>query len=256
MLLPISDDDRKLSGPAYVTLLLILANLGVFFFAQDGGTNTTFNSGWSVVPHEILTGEDLKVPQDVLIDGVPYRIPQAPGPRPIFLTLITALFMHQGYIHLLGNLLYLWIFGDNVEHRFGSHVFLSFYLVSGIAATMAQIALDPYGVIPILGASGAISGVLGAYLVLFPRNRVHAIFMFFFVVSIPAFVAIGFWIVMQFLMGIDTFFGSVGSGGVAYGAHIGGFAAGVIMALILRVMVREERPSVLTRHVETTRLYW
>jgi membrane associated rhomboid family serine protease len=155
------------------------------------------------------------------------------------------MFMHGGFGHIFGNMLYLWIFGDNVEHRFGAKTFLLFYLVSGIAATAAQWMLDPSSVIPNLGASGAISGVLGAYLVLFPRNRVHAIFLYQ-VVAIPAFVALGLWILLQFVNGFGAIAATEQTGGVAYGAHIGGFVAGVVLALILRGRTHE-RPNRMSR---------
>jgi membrane associated rhomboid family serine protease len=150
------------------------------------------------------------------------------------------MFMHGGFMHLFGNMLYLWIFGDNVEQRFGSVPFLLFYLFSGLVATIVQVVIDPIGLVPNLGASGAISGVMGAYLVLFPRNRVHAI-LFWFIVSVPAVFAIGMWIVMQVISGWGaiTTPGEV-AGGVAYGAHIGGFAAGIVLAFILRVIIRKE----------------
>lgn len=246
MLFPIGDDNRTLPGPAWVSIGLILANLAVFFLFQQMGGNEAFTYGYSVIPREITTGIDLTTPQEVVVQGQAVPIPQAPGPSPIFLTIFSAMFMHGGFAHLFGNMLYLWIFGDNVEHRFGGLVFLAFYLLSGLAATFAQIALDPDSVIPNLGASGAISGVLGAYLVLFPRNRVHAIF-FFNVVSIPAVVAIGVWILFQFVNGYGAVMVSEETlGGVAYGAHIGGFAAGVVLAFVLRGLVRE-RPSVRSR---------
>jgi membrane associated rhomboid family serine protease len=248
MLFPIGDDDRKLSGPAFITVTLILANLAVFFLLQQSGTNLDFTYGYSVIPQEITTGEDLVGAETIQVGEETAEIPQAPGPSPIFLTILSAMFMHGGYLHLFGNLLYLWIFGDNVEHRFGHFAFLLFYLVSGVAATFAQVYLDPDSVIPNLGASGAISGVMGAYLVLFPRNRVHAL-LFWIVVSVPAVVAIGMWIVFQFI----NSFGAVmvseeTAGGVAYGAHIGGFFAGVILAFILRVAIpHPERKNVFDR---------
>ncbi len=244
MLFPIGDDDRSLSGPAFVTAALLLLNVGVFVL-QLMDPELTY--GYSTVPLEITTGQDLvnSAPVD-LSPGNLSQVPQRPGPVPIYLTLLSSMFMHGGFGHLFGNLLYLWIFGDNVEHRFGHGVFLAFYLVSGLAASAAQIALDPGSVIPSLGASGAISGVLGAYLVLFPKNRVHAIF-FFTVVSIPAVLAIGMWIVFQFVNGVGAIAVSDETmGGVAYGAHIGGFFAGVLMALILRRTVREQ-PNVLSQ---------
>jgi membrane associated rhomboid family serine protease len=258
MLFPISDDDRKISGPALVTKGLILANLVVFFLLQQGGANEAFTSGFSVIPAEITTGTDITASQTVQVDGESIPIPQAPGPTPIYLTIFTAMFMHAGLLHLFGNLLYLWIFGDNVEHRFGSGAFLLFYLASGITATFAQVWLGPDSIIPNLGASGAISGVLGAYLILFPRNRVHAL-LFYFVVSVPAIVAIGMWIVFQFLNGYGAFIASQQTGGVAYGAHIGGFFAGIVLAMILRVIIRKpERPNVFARASEHdhSRQYW
>lgn len=255
MLFPISDDDRHLSRPAIVTWTLIAANLAVFFLLQQAGGNEAFTYGWSVIPQEIMTGEDITSNRTVQVEGQSITIPQAPGPTPIYLTLISSMFMHGGFAHIFGNLLYLWIFGDNVEHRFGSGVFLAFYLVSGLAATAAQIALNPDGIVPNLGASGAISGVLGAYLVLFPRNRVTAIFLYF-IVSIPAVVAIGLWIVFQFFNGLGSIMVSQETaGGVAYGAHIGGFAAGVVLAFILRSVIKKEKENVLS-HDRSRRGLW
>lgn len=260
MLLPISDDDRRISGPAYVTWGLIVANLAVFFLLQQAGGNPSFDYGWSVIPQEITTGQDLTMPQTVEARGRSVEVPQAPGPSPIYWTLLAAMFMHGGWMHLGGNMLYLWIFGDNVEHRFGAGVFLAFYLVSGLVATLAQVLLNPDGVVPNLGASGAISGVLGAYLVLFPRNRVHAL-LFYFVVSVPAVVAIGFYIVLQFIEGFGAIMVSEGTlGGVAYGAHIGGFFTGALLALVLRSLIKKEKDenviSRTARRDERSRRYW
>lgn len=251
MLFPISDDDRALSGRAWVSLVLIALNLLVFFGLQGAGANEAFTYGYSVIPREIVTGTDLtdtevlRVEDNVTGEVQRAEIPQAPGPTPIWLTILSAMFMHGGYMHLGGNLLYLWIFGDNVEHRFGALPFLGLYLFAGLVATLAQVFLDPNSVIPNLGASGAISGVLGAYLVLFPRNRVNAVF-FFRVVSVPAVVVLGLWIVFQLVNGWGAIAATEETvGGVAYGAHIGGFAAGVVGAFVLRGIVRERR-SVLT----------
>lgn len=256
MLFPIGDDDRKLSGPAYLTIILLISNLAVFFLLQDFGANEEFTYGWSVVPLEIATGTDITSPQTVTINGQSIEIPQAPGPTPIYLTLLAAMFMHGGIAHLFGNMLYLWIFGDNVEHRFGSLTFLLLYLTSGLAGTFAQIALDPDSIIPSLGASGAISGILGAYIVLFPRNRVYSVF-FFTIISIPAIVAIGIWILFQLLNGYGAMvLSQETAGGIAYGAHIGGFFTGAILALVLRMFIKKERRSVLTRPMESSRTYW
>ena len=258
MLFPISDDDRHLDGPAWVTLALLALNVLVFVVFQGLGANEAFTYGWSVVPEEITSGADLTQPVTVEAGEGRVTIPHAPGPVPIYLTLLSAMFMHGGFGHIAGNLLYLWIFGDNVEHRFGHRAFLLFYLGSGLAATVAQIALDPDSLIPNLGASGAISGVLGAYLVLFPRNRVYAVF-FFRVVAIPAVLAIGLWIALQFVNGFGAIAATEQTGGVAYGAHIGGFAAGAVLALLLRGLIREERPNVLRSTMQRdprTRRLW
>jgi membrane associated rhomboid family serine protease len=251
MLFPIGDDDRRLSGPAYVTLFLVVANVLIFLLQLS---NESITYGWSVVPREITTGQDLIGPEVIRSEQGTIQIPHAPGPGFIYFTIISAMFLHGGFAHLFGNMLYLWIFGDNVEHRFGAFPFLLFYLASGIAGTIAHIALAPDSVIPSLGASGAISGVLGAYLILFPRNRVHAVF-FYMIVSIPAVAAIGMWIVFQFIAGIGSIAATSQTGGVAYGAHVGGFVAGAVLALILRVVIRE-RPSVLSRAESADSKQW
>ena len=241
MLFPISDDNRahQKRGRAWGTLALVLLNLAVFFVLQQGGDNA-FTYGYSVVPLELTTGQDLvgsevvNVTDNVTGEQQRVEIPQEPGPWPIYLTVLSAMFMHGGFGHLFGNLLYLWIFGDNVEHRFGHGTFLAVYLACGIVATLAQVALDPASVVPNLGASGAISGVLGAYLVLFPRNRVRVV-VFFVVVSVPALVVLGLWIATQLLNGWGATMASEETvGGVAYMAHIGGFLTGVLVALLLR----------------------
>ncbi len=251
MLFPISDDDRSLSGRAAVTLVLVALNVLVFGYQL---ADPAFTYAWSVVPQEITTGQDLvnarPIPEEDPAAEVrtPADIPQRPGPGPaplVYLTMISAMFMHGGWGHLGGNLLYLWIFGDNVEHRFGAGPFLLFYLGSGIAATVAQVATDPGGLVPNLGASGAISGVLGAYLVLFPRNRVHVFFLFI-VLSLPAFLVLGLWIAMQFLNGFGAVAATDETGGIAYGAHIGGFVAGVVLGTLVRLRGVREHPSVLS----------
>jgi membrane associated rhomboid family serine protease len=236
MLFPISDDDRHLLRPAYVTIALMAANVLLFFHQLS---HPEFTSGFSVIPAEIVKGADLVGAVLVRSDRGLVEIPQAPGPVPIHLTLLTAMFMHGGWAHLGGNMLYLWIFGDNVEHRFGSLRFLAFYLASGLAATFAQIAMDPGSVIPNLGASGAISGVLGAYLVLFPHNRVMAVFLFR-LVSIPAVFVLGLWAVTQVFSGMGSLGNTGSTGGVAYAAHIGGFVAGVVAGVIARLTLKTE----------------
>ncbi len=243
MFFPLSDDDRTLDGPAWVTWTLIGINLLVFAYQA---ANPEFTQGYSMIPKEITTGVDLVDSEFIEFDGQVVEIPQHSGPPIIFLTLFTSMFMHGGLMHIAGNMLYLWIFGDNVEHRFGHLWFLIFYLISGLVASAAQIALNPLGIIPNLGASGAIFGVLGAYLVLFPRNQVKVIVMYY-VVSLPAMVVIGVWAGIQFVFTWDSIYADQQSGGVAYAAHAGGLLAGVLMGLLARSLFREEPDSALHR---------
>ncbi len=220
MLFPISDENLPAQGPAYVTWSLLAVNVMVFFFQMK---NPDFTMGWSMIPAEIVGGVDL------VGDG------HVPGPTPIYLTLMTSMFMHGGVFHLIGNMLYLWIFADNLEHVFGRGVFLLFYLGCGLAAGLIQIALGPEVTVPNLGASGAIAGVLGGYLVYFPRSRVRVMFFLYFIIrvfSVSAVVVIGLWIAFQLIAGFSSI-GSTG-GGVAYGAHIGGFAVGALAALVMQ----------------------
>src|SRR6187551_2797562 len=200
---PIGDENERGHGPAYVTLAIIGLNVLVFLLLQRAGASRggeEFTYGFSAVPYEILNGVDLVDPQPVTIDGETVVVPQEPGPNPIWLTLFSSMFMHGGWLHLAGNMLFLWVFGDNVEHRVGHAVFLVFYVVAGLIATVAQILVSVGSYIPTLGASGAIAGVLGAYLVLFPTNRV-LVFLFRGVVTVPAIVAIGMWAALQVLAG-------------------------------------------------------
>jgi membrane associated rhomboid family serine protease len=227
---PIGDENLPGRGLAWITLSLIAANIAVFVLLQGATGDNSFTYGWSSIAREITTGVDLTQSVPVVIAGSEYSIPQAPGPDPIYLTLLSSMFMHGSWLHLGGNMLFLWIFGDNVEHRAGPILFLLGYLAAGLVGSLAQILSDPTSPIPSLGASGAISGVLGAYLILFPRNRVTA-FVFRFLVQIPALAAIGMWIALQVLSSLAD---PTGAGGVAYLAHIGGFATGVVAGLLLR----------------------
>lgn len=248
MLFPISDDDRQVTSPAFVTYAIFALNVGMFLIQM---ANPNFTYGWSVIPKEITTGVDFVEPIQVeLPDQQIAEVPQAPGPPIIYLTLLTAMFMHGGFGHIAGNMLYLWIFGNNVEHRFGHWWFLLFYLSAGFASNFAQIAVGPNSVIPNLGASGAIAGVMGAYIVLFPYNRVNAVF-FYNVITVPAIVVLGMWIATQFVSGYGSIAATSSStGGIAYMAHIGGFIAGVVVALFSRMVIHEEQESVLSRQYE------
>jgi len=236
--LPIGDDDQR-AGLPIVNITIIAINVLVFVLLQL--PSDAFTMGFSVIPKEITHGIDLVGPQPVMLpDGTTDVINEAPGPSPIWLTLFTSLFMHGGWTHIGGNMLFLFIFGDNVERLFGSLRYLVFYLICGIAADLAQIASNPDSVIPSLGASGAISGVLAAYVLFFPQNPVRVLLSFGYFVRItmvPAFVMIGLWIVIQFVNGLGAIALSEQTGGVAYWAHIGGFAAGLLLALLLRSFV-------------------
>lgn len=179
-----------------------------------------FTFRFGVIPCEITRGVDL-----------PPRVPMA-----IWLTLITSIFLHAGFLHILSNMWYLWIFGDNIESALGRLGYVGFYLVCGVAAAFAQILTNPSSAIPMVGASGAISGVLGAYLVFFPYGRILTLvplFPFFVrVLELPAILFLGFWFLMQFVGGIST--SPIGGGGVAYWAHAGGFIAGAALAWIVK----------------------
>lgn len=255
MLFPISDDDSRLSSPAYVTWVFIATNVALYLYQIS---NPAFTSGWSVIPQEITSGTDLVGVSTINTAKGLFEIPQTPGPSPIYLTLLSSMFMHGSWMHLGGNMLYLWIFGDNVEHRFGHVKFIIFYLGSGLAASATQIALNTQAVIPNLGASGAIAGVLGCYLVLFPRNKVNAVFVVR-IISVPAIVVLGMWGMMQLVQGAGSLSAAGESGGVAYGAHIGGFIVGLIMGFVARTIMKVEPPSVLQRQYSrdaSAKRYW
>ena len=229
---PIADENLPGRGLPWVTIGLIAANVAVFLLFQGASGDNAFTYGWSAIPREITTGVDLTHAVPIVLDGQQYLIPQAPGPDPIYLTLLSSMFMHGSWLHLGGNMLFLWIFGDNVEHRAGPILFLVAYLATGLVGSGAEILSATGSPIPSLGASGAISGVLGAYIVLYPGNRV-TVFLFRFLTQVPALVAIGMWIVLQVVSSLAD---PTGAGGVAYLAHIGGFASGAVVGLLLRAM--------------------
>jgi membrane associated rhomboid family serine protease len=205
---PIGDDDTGRRTVPLVTYVLIALNVLFFFVEQSGGD--AFILKRAFVPRRFLA-----------------------NPFGDSLTLFTSMFMHAGWIHLGGNMLYLWIFGDNVEDRFGRVKFTAFYLLCGLAATCAQLAFSLGSNVPNLGASGAIAGVLGAYILLFPQGRVKVL-QGQQVVQVPALIVIGLWIVLQFFSGIGSIAGAAQTGGVAYMAHIGGFLAGFVLTFVFR----------------------
>ncbi|HMG35287.1 MAG TPA: rhomboid family intramembrane serine protease [Blastocatellia bacterium] len=250
MLLPIGDDNTERNTTPFVTWGIIAANVLVFVFLQGIGRTKegeAFTYGFSVVPYEITHNVDLKTPTPIAgaePEGDPrlgprrvVAIPQMPGPSPIWLTLFTAMFMHGGFAHIGFNMLFLWVFGDNIEDNFGHLKFLLFYVLSGLAASFAQIVVNPDSLIPNLGASGAIAGVMGAYIIMFPHNRVRTLLplgIFWTTIEVPALVALGLWIVTQIFSQYTASFQHTQGGGVAYMAHIGGFAAGLVMSFIFR----------------------
>src|SRR5919205_675946 len=208
MILPIGDDNSDRATTPYVNYLIIAANLLVFVFLQGMGTNDRFTYAFSTVPEEIVTGRDITTRPRVVEEPLTGERMEVPGLQPtpgsVYLTLLTSMFMHGGFMHLFGNMLFLWIFGDNLEDRLGRARYLVFYLVCGILASLAHVfstvAFSENGsgmLVPSLGASGAISGVLGGYVLLFPRNRVHVIIVRVFT-TVPAYVALGLWFLFQF----------------------------------------------------------
>ncbi len=205
---PIGDDNNTRRGVPLVAYALIVLNVLFFLVEMTGGD--AFIMKWAFVPSRFLA-----------------------NPLGDFPTLFTSMFMHAGWLHLGGNMLYLWIFGDNVEDRFGHATFLIFYLLCGLGATFAQLAFSLGSDIPNLGASGAIAGVLGSYILMFPKGRIRVL-QGQQVVQAPALMVIGFWIVLQLFSGIGSIAQTADTGGVAYMAHIGGFVAGFVLTFLLR----------------------
>ena len=218
-MIPIGDDNSDRRSTPVVTWLLIAANVFVFLALQGAGSNERFTMAFATVPAEILSGHDIAQP-------VPLRDPYGrtvgnlelePTPIWVYLTLVTAMFMHGGFAHLFGNMLYLWIFGDNLEDAMGHARYLVFYLLTGVIAGLSHVLvtalLGSNPLIPSLGASGAISGVLGGYIVLFPQRRVRMI-MFYQIVQVRAIFAIGIWFVFQLISGAGMLGGNMGRRGV------------------------------------------
>ncbi|MEW6087291.1 MAG: rhomboid family intramembrane serine protease [bacterium] len=220
-MIPLKDENPTRTFP-FFTILLILLNTAVFFYEMSLGIENAriFINKMGLIPSELLRGRHLLVK----------------SPVPVQLNIITSIFLHGSLMHLLGNMLYLWIFGNNIEDYLGHAKFLIFYFACGILATITHTVVNINSNVPIVGASGAISGILGAYLLLYPRAKILVlvpIFIFIQFIKIPAIVVIGFWIVFQFLNGIT----SLGVGepqGIAWFAHIGGFAVGIVLIRMLK----------------------
>jgi membrane associated rhomboid family serine protease len=231
-MLPLADRNPTMRAPVF-TVLLIGINIAVFVFWQGGGTFTAaedskFTFEHAAVPCELIQGRpatNLEIRAQRCLDHPPSFARAEYPAKNVYLAVLVSMFMHGGWLHLLGNMLFLWIFGNNVEDRLGSALFVAFYLAGGVVATAAQVAFDPNSVVPLIGASGAIAAVMGAYLVWFPRAPILTL-LFFFFVEIPAGIWLTIWFVLQFFTGPNS--------GVAYMAHIGGFAFGIVIAALLR----------------------
>ncbi|HZP32583.1 MAG TPA: rhomboid family intramembrane serine protease [Candidatus Acidoferrales bacterium] len=225
-MIPLRSEIKRHSFPL-INILLILANIAVFIYQL------------SLPPR---AGE-LLVQQFGLVPLRAERALAHPGPQlgPAFLPLVTSMFLHGGFLHILGNMLFLWVFGGNVEDRLGHLKYLGFYFICGIGAGMAQLLVSWGSRLPSIGASGAISGVMGAYIVLYPGGRILMLIpllFFFFTVRIPALIVLGYWFVIQFLSGLSTI-GQINQGGVAWWAHIGGFILGMFLVWGLRQQKRQ-----------------
>ena len=228
---PIGDDNSDRQIVPVVNYAIVGINILVFLLLQQLGSNEAFDYAYALVPKEITTGIDLVGPQMIQVGAEAVRINHFETPLSVYFNFLSSMFMHGDIMHIFGNMLFLFIFGDNLENAIGHIRYLVFYLLCGIAAAVAQIIMGPESIIPMLGASGAISGVLGGYVLLFPNRQVRAI-IFNFVTTVPAFVAIGIWIVYQIVLG---YLSPSGGGGVAYAAHIGGFIMGIATIKIFTI---------------------
>ncbi|HYJ92886.1 MAG TPA: rhomboid family intramembrane serine protease, partial [Pyrinomonadaceae bacterium] len=198
---PIGDDNSDRTLTPYINYAIIGLNILVFVLLQGFGGNDAFTYAFSLVPREITSGVDLSGTQ-IVHDSLGHvgRITLYSSPVSVYFNFLTSMFMHGGFAHIFGNMLFLWIFGDNLENLLGHIRYLIFYLLCGIAAALAQVLMAPDSVIPMLGASGAISGVLGGYILMFPRRQVRAV-IYYYYTTVPAYVAIGIWIVYQLVLG-------------------------------------------------------
>ena len=242
MVFPIGDDNTGRVRTPLVTYALIALNVLVFVFLQGMGNNERFTYAFSTVPQEIRTGEDVARDVPVVVGDERATIPLQPTPGSVYATLLTSMFMHGSLMHLLGNMLFLWIFGDNVEDDLSHGRYTAFYLATGVAASLSHVVStfvfgdNPF--IPSLGASGAISGVMGGYLVLHPHRRVRVI-MLRTLTEVPGYVAVGLWFLFQLISAFGVIGqGAQSGGGVAFMAHIGGFIAGVVLVKLFAAGTR------------------
>ncbi len=247
MVLPLGDLQRTNITP-FVTYALIAINTLVYLVQFQQGEQ--FTMAFACTPWEVTHNTDLEVPvrnkpavvhvidprdpfgrRVIEVERPAPQIPHAPSPIPVWLTLFTAMFLHGSPMHLIGNMLYLWIVGDNVEEVLGSIRYLIVYLACGLVGSLAQIAVAPDSIIPTLGASGAIAGIMGAYVIWFPHYQIRVL-LFRFITVLPAVVVIGGWILLQVYLGAGSFRKLGESGGVAYLAHVGGALTGIVVAFL------------------------
>jgi membrane associated rhomboid family serine protease len=220
-MIPIGDDNTERTRTPFMNYIFLAINILVFIYYQNWGTDISVILSYATVPMEIISGTDIQTEGGLGIT-----------PIPVHLTLFSAMFMHGSIAHIFGNMMYLLVFGDNLENRMGHARYAFFYILCGLLASITHVTLANYTgkdlLIPSLGASGAISGVLGGYLMLFPKNSV-SLLVFITVIRVPAFISLGLWIVLQLFSGYGSLSDPAGGGGVAYAAHIGGFFAGLIL---------------------------
>jgi membrane associated rhomboid family serine protease len=223
MIFPIGDDNVQGGSRPIFSYLFLLLNVIIFGFELSMSENNldAFIENYGAIPVEIAI----------------YHAH--------FQTLITSIFLHGSTMHLIGNMVFLWVFADNIEAKIGNFRFFIFYILGGVIAGLAQIFVSPYSEIPCVGASGAIAAVLGAYLVMFPGSRIKVLFFFFWSYRIPAFLFLGFWIIQQLLSGFGSLSQLAGeSGGIAFWAHIGGFVFGFLMGFYYRTLISDDTISV------------
>ncbi len=213
-MMPLGDDNSQIKSAPFINYILILLNIVVFLFEMAGGED--FVEKWAYIPSRFLAHPASEWP-----------------------TLFTSMFMHAGFMHLGGNMLYLYIFGDNVEDRLGRVRYLFFYLVCGLAATFSQTLMDTSSSIPNVGASGAIAGVLGAYIFMYPNEKIKVL-MGQQIVMMPALFVIGIWFLLQFMSGVSSLYSTESEGGVAYMAHVGGFLSGLAISILLTPFLKKE----------------
>jgi membrane associated rhomboid family serine protease len=247
MVFPLGDLQRTRIVP-YVTYALIAINVAVFLLQQQQGDD--FTLAFAATPYEITHNEDIDEPvvipvrvrvQDrfggVHLEDRRIARPHAVCPIPVRFTLLTSMFLHGSWMHLIGNMLYLWIVGDNVEEVLGYVPYLIVYLACGLVGSLAQIVVNPDSVIPTLGASGAIAGIMGAYVIWFPHNQIRVL-LFRFITVLPAILVIGGWIALQIYLGAGALRRAGDSGGVAYLAHVGGAITGIFVAFLFMGQAR------------------